>query len=208
MANLITSVRFVLLFLLVTMAYHAPPIWQLVNPFLLIFIIILDAVDGYVARRRGETSVFGSVYDIAVDRAVENVLWIVLADLDLVPIWVALLFITRGIIVDTIRAHGATKGRAAFDMMQSGAGRFLVAGRFMRGLYGTVKAITFAWLLLFHPFAYVYPRWWEGYAETIQGIGYALVLACVILNLARGIPVILEFYLNELRAPRGESRTS
>ena len=85
MANLITLLRFLLLFLLVAMAYWASPHLQMINAPLLVLIIALDGLDGWVARRRGETSVFGSIFDIAVDRVVENVLWIVLGDLGLDP---------------------------------------------------------------------------------------------------------------------------
>src|SRR3546814_3442538 len=60
---------------LVAMAYWAPPRWQLLDPPLLLLIISLDGLDGWVARRRGETSVFGAVFDIAADRVVEAVLW-------------------------------------------------------------------------------------------------------------------------------------
>ena len=109
MANLLTLTRFLLLFVLVVMAYEAPPVVQQIDVLLLILIIALDGLDGYVARKRGETSMFGSVFDIAVDRVVENVLWIVLADLNLVPIWVAIVFITRSLLVDTIRGHAATQ---------------------------------------------------------------------------------------------------
>lgn len=42
-------------------------------------IFILDAVDGYVARRSHTTSVFGAVFDIAADRIIENVFWIYFA---------------------------------------------------------------------------------------------------------------------------------
>ena len=95
MANLITLSRFLLLFVLVALAVQAPPTWQLVDAPLLVLIITLDGIDGYVARRRGEASAFGSIFDIVVDRVVENVLWIVLAYLSLVPPWVAIVFITR-----------------------------------------------------------------------------------------------------------------
>lgn len=198
MANTITSARFVLLFFLVAMAYLAPPYWQLFNPFLLIVIIALDGVDGYVARQRGETSLFGSVYDIAVDRVVENVLWIVLADLDLVPVWVAILFITRGVLVDTIRGHGAAQGKGAFEMMRTRWGRFLVAGRFMRGFYGTIKAVTFAWILLFQPVPELSPALWAQWSATIEAVTRALIYFAVATCLLRGIPVVLEFYLSEV----------
>ena len=113
MANLITLSRFLLLFLLVASAYSAPPVWQLGNAPLLFLIIALDGVDGYVARKRNETSVFGSIFDIAIDRVVENVLWVVLADLGLVPIWVAIVFITRSSIVDfdPLRGNFARRDR-------------------------------------------------------------------------------------------------
>jgi len=198
MANLITSARFLLLFLLVAMAYFAPPAWQLINPALLILIIALDGVDGYVARRRGETSLFGSVYDIAVDRVVENVLWIALADLDLVPVWVAIVFITRGLLVDSIRGHAATRGHSAFGMMRSSVGRFLVAGRFMRGFYGTVKAIAFGWLLAFQPVPELQPAFWSDWGPLLSATGMGLVYVSVATCLLRGIPVVVEFCLAEL----------
>jgi len=83
MANLITLARFLLLFLLVSLIYLAPPAWQLVNAPLLFVIIALDGLDGWVARRRGETSVFGSIFDIAVDRVVELILWLALGHIGL-----------------------------------------------------------------------------------------------------------------------------
>ena len=117
MANLITTIRFALLFVLVASAYFATATWQLLNAPLLLLIIALDGVDGYVARRRGETSAFGAIFDIAVDRVVENVLWVVLAHLDLVPVWVAIVFITRGSIVDSIRYAAISGGKTAFGMI-------------------------------------------------------------------------------------------
>ena len=44
MANLITLVRFVLLFPLIVMAYVAPPDWQLIDAPLLILILALDGL--------------------------------------------------------------------------------------------------------------------------------------------------------------------
>jgi CDP-diacylglycerol--glycerol-3-phosphate 3-phosphatidyltransferase len=198
---MITSLRFMLLFLLVAMIYLAPEPWQLLNPVLLILIIALDGLDGYVARRRGESTLFGSVYDIAVDRIVESTLWIVLADVGLVPLWVALVFITRGVLVDSIRGQAAAYGIGAFEMMRSPLGRFLVAGRLMRGVYGAIKAIAFAWILLFQPVPAMWPGWWGVWADSVQAVTAVLVFAAVAMCLVRGVPVVIEFYLAE-RQPR------
>lgn len=197
MANLITLTRFLLLFVVVAMAYEAAPTWQLANAPLLVVIIALDGVDGYVARLRGETSVFGSIFDIAVDRVVENVLWIVLGHLDLLPMWVALVFIVRGAIVDSIRYAAISRGESAFGMMRSGWGRVLVAGRFMRGLYGTVKAATFAWVLLFQPWPRLDPTLWSAWQPTVATVTTVLVWMSIGLCLLRGLPVVAEFVLTE-----------
>lgn len=203
MANIITASRFALLFVLVASAYAAPPEWQLLNAPLLLLIIALDGVDGYVARRRGETSAFGAIFDIAVDRVVENVLWVVLAHLGLIPIWVAIVFITRGSIVDSIRYAAISSGKTAFGMMQSRLGRFLVAGRFMRGLYGTVKALTFGWIFLVQPWPALFPAAWEAWSHWVEAVTGVLILVSVGLCVARGLPVVAEFVLRSdaLRKP-------
>ena len=194
MANLITLSRFVLLFPLIVMAYNAPPYWQLmVDAPLLVLIVALDGLDGYVARKRHETSVFGSIFDVAIDRVVENVLWIVLADLDLVPIWVALIFIVRGSVVDSIRYAAISRGETAFGMMRSFWGRFLVAGRFMRGFYGAIKMAAWGWIFLTQPWSRLYPELWADWSLAVTAVTAVLVYAAVILCLVRGAPVILEF---------------
>jgi CDP-diacylglycerol---glycerol-3-phosphate 3-phosphatidyltransferase len=197
MANLVTLARLLLLFVLVVMAYRAPPLVQLADMPMLVLIISLDAVDGYVARKRGETSVFGSIFDIAVDRVVENVLWIILAHLHLIPVWVAIVFITRSLIVDSIRCQKASQGETAFGMMRSGWGRFLVSGRFMRGLYGTIKAVTFGWIFLIQPWPILFPELWAQWSLALQAATQTLVYASVALCLLRGIPVVAEFVLAE-----------
>lgn len=210
MANLITTARFLLLYLLVWMAYQAPPAWQLLDMPLVVLIFALDGVDGYVARRLGEASLFGSVFDIAVDRVVENVLWLVLANLNLVPVWIAILFVTRGFLVDSIRSQGAARGETPFGMMRSPLGRFLVAGRFMRAAYGVVKTVAFAWILMIQPWPALYPDLWARWSWALQAVGHGLAYIAVLFSLARGLPVLAEFALRggTPRRERGAGKTA
>ncbi len=190
MANLITLLRFPLLFVYVALLYSGNPTAQLwCVPFILL-IIVLDSVDGVIARALDEVSLLGSVLDIATDRTLEIILWVVFAHLGLIPIVVPLIVITRGTTVDAVRAVGMSRGVAAFDQVQHPISRFLVASRFMRSAYGFAKAVAFALLTLTlglqtlaHPQA--------GTAETL-----ALVFtwASVAFNLARGLPVLIEGY--------------
>ena len=193
MANIITLTRLLLLLPLVAMIYLASPSWQLATVPLLAVIIGMDGLDGYVARKRREVSVFGSIFDIAVDRVIEYMLWAVLAHVGLVPMWVALVFIIRGTLVDSIRYAAIAEGETAFGMMRSPIGRFLVAGRFMRGMYGTIKAIAFGWLLLIQPLPDLAPAFWGDWSGPVGMITIILVYASVVVCLVRGVPVIVEF---------------
>lgn len=196
MANWVTFGRFLLLFVLLGVVYSGEPTLQLVNAPLTILIIALDGVDGWVARRFNQETLFGATFDIAIDRIVETVLWVVLAHLGFIGVWVPLLFIIRGNLVDAIRSKGAAAGTAAFDMMQSPIGRFLVAGRFMRGFYAVLKAVTFAWILLWQPFPVLAPDFWVGNGGVLTAIGLVLTWASAAICVARGVPVIVEFCAN------------
>jgi CDP-diacylglycerol--glycerol-3-phosphate 3-phosphatidyltransferase len=194
MANLVTFCRLLLLFVLVGMIYWAPPAWQLWNLPLLVLIMLMDALDGFVARAFGESSLFGATFDIAVDRVVETVLWVVLGHIGLVPIWAAIVFILRGNIVDAIRnSAAASEGVAPFEMMRSPVGRFLVGGRFMRGFYNTVKMATFGLALLLQPLPMLYPGFWAEAGGPAGVILTVLVWISVALCLVRGAPVVIEF---------------
>ena len=194
MANLVTLSRLVLLFALVGMIYWAPPAWQLWNLPLLVLIMLMDALDGIVARAFGESSLFGATFDIAADRVVETVLWVVLGHIGLVPIWAAIVFILRGNIVDAIRnSAAASKGVAPFEMMHSPVGRFLVGGRVMRGLYNTVKMATFGLALLIQPLPVLAPGFWLEAGGPAGAMLTALVWISVTLCLVRGAPVVIEF---------------
>ncbi len=205
MANLITLLRFLLLFLLMGLAYRAPAHWQLLNPPLLLIIIALDGLDGYVARKRRESSVFGSIFDIAVDRVVENVLWVMLGHLGAVPMWVAFVFIIRGSIVDSIRYAAVSEGETPFGMMRLPVGRVLVAGKFMRGFYGTVKAVTFAWVLALRPAAALQPALWAQWAQPAALITDVLVYTSVTLCILRGVPVVVEFAVAQMPQQREQA---
>lgn len=198
MANLVTLSRVLLLLVVVWLFYQPPSPWELANFWLIILIFVTDGLDGYVARKRNETSLFGALFDIAGDRIVELTLWIVTADNGLVPIWVPLVFIVRGVIVDTIRSSNAVaQGMAPFALMRSAVGKFVVAGKFMRVFYAVVKACAFAGLALQRPFPAILPTIWEYVGWLLTGLTYFFVYLAVVLCIARGLPVIVEFVYSQ-----------
>jgi CDP-diacylglycerol--glycerol-3-phosphate 3-phosphatidyltransferase len=205
MANLITLSRLLLLIVVVVIAYRPPSWYSLLGVPLLIFLFVTDGLDGWVARRRGEESLFGAMFDIAGDRIVELTMWIVLADLDLVPVWVPLVFVVRGTIVDAIRASQTThRGQSPFAMMETPLGRWLVAGQFMRVFYSVLKAHAFCWLLLIQPLPVLLPGLWAEWGTVLAGIGAFLVYLSVAICLLRGLPVIAEFTYSERHSILGK----
>lgn len=189
--NLITLLRIPLLAIIIGMLYSASAAMRFVAAGLIIVLILMDTLDGVVARATKQTSLLGSILDIAADRAVELILWVVAADLDLIPVIVPLIVITRGVFVDALRAVAPAYGMAPFDLVQSRLGKLLVGSPWLRSPYGLVKAVAFFLLALGYAFAA------QGtdagrLASGIAAVAQVATWLAVALCLARGIPVFIE----------------
>lgn len=199
MANAITIFRVGMLFVAIYLLYDASLPWIVVAMAMIAIAILLDGLDGWVARRTNTTSKLGAAFDIAGDRIVENALWVVYAHLGLIGVWVPLLVLTRGFLVDSLRAVSYSEGKTAFgsdNMMRSPITEWLTAGRFMRTLFGLSKL-----------YAFVFLAGLVGYeqrdsANSVLGdvydwdpfryFGWFTVWLSVALTIVRGLPVVLD----------------
>lgn len=188
MANLITLSRFPLLIALILMLYYGNAAVRLAGVAVFLVVFMLDTVDGIVARRRGETSLLGSVLDIASDRTLEFLLWVVFSDLHLISVAVPLIVIARGVLVDAVRGVGASQGESPFGQLQSKWGKLLVASSLMRSAYSVSKGFAFGLLTLTlglqtsaHPAG-----------ETVLLAGQIMTWVAVAICLLRGAPVLVE----------------
>lgn len=207
MANAITIGRLVLLYIVIWLIYVGNVQVITACMFLLVLVFAGDGLDGWVARRQGTTSTFGAVFDIAGDRMVENSLWVIFAHLGVIPIWMPLLVLGRGFIVDGLRSLSFSEGMTAFGektMMRSAFTTWLTAGRFMRALFGYVKAAAFVFLCGL--------TGWEMHdtsgtalgnlygIQAFRWFGWGLVWAAVALTVIRGLPVLWDAipYMREM----------
>jgi len=207
MANLITAARVVLLFITIGFIYlgwpqngqKGEPVWLLVATVLTLIVFIGDAIDGVVARARGEANALGAVIDIAGDRIVENAYWVVFAQLGLLSVWFPLIQITRSFTVDAFRTLAMSEGKTAFGektMMQSKFGTWLAASRFNRALYGSAKVVTFIWLLLQMALTVQIandPEWAQKYGNLLsimQTVGIILAVFTILYSVMRGAVVV------------------
>jgi CDP-diacylglycerol---glycerol-3-phosphate 3-phosphatidyltransferase len=199
MANAITIFRVGMLFVAVAFLYWGGIPWIVAAMFMIAAAILLDGLDGWVARRYGQTSKLGAAFDIAGDRIAENVLWVVFAHLGLIGVWVPLLVLTRGFLVDSLRSISFAEGMTPFgenSMMRSPMTRWLTAGRFMRGLFGFAKLYAFFFL------AGLVGYELRDSAGTVLGdvygwtpfryVGWIFVWLSVALTVIRGIPVVTD----------------
>ena len=233
MANVITVGRVAMLFGAIGLIYTRNYLLIFIAGLIIAAVFAGDGLDGWVARRRGSTSKLGAVLDIAGDRVVENVLWVVFAHLHLIGVWAPLVVLTRSFTVDVMRSVALQQGKTPFGastMMRSSFTHFLTAGRFSRTYYGWSKALAFVFLTWLY--AWRLPEAEGRFLDTFydiqafRALGWFLVYSSVAICVLRGLPVIYDamYYLRDepefdttaprerpvstLAAERGERGTS
>ena len=98
-------------------------------------IFALDGIDGYIARKRDETSKFGEVLDTVADRIIENTFWIYFTTIGHLPLWMPIAVMARGFMTDSLqRFWGYPKNGWAYALTRS---------RVSRALSGITKMFAF-----------------------------------------------------------------
>jgi len=198
-ADLVTTIRVALVFVIAYMIIIKLSALLIVPLMLIMF--ALDNLDGYLATSnapsisnflsytrnelkgremsRSKSSKkppkYGAALDIAGDRITEYTFWIVFTWLQILPVYVVLIIMTRNSIADALTL---TKGKT-FSKMKSSFGR-VAASHASRATYQVVKASAIVYLSL------VYVAGWPIW------IGYLLTAAAVIYSLFRGAAEIYE----------------
>lgn len=121
-ANRVTLLRvmFIPVFLVVLLGewpsfFPAPSGWQAAQPWAaaLVFALVAatDAVDGYLARSRNEVTTFGKFIDPLADKLLVTAALVALVDLNRLPSWIALVIISRELIVSGLRMVAVAEGK-------------------------------------------------------------------------------------------------
>jgi phosphatidylglycerophosphate synthase len=192
LAICITLSRLPLLVIWVLLLYLGSPPLRLAGVALLFVGLMLDTVDGIVARRTGRTSLFGGVLDIAADRTYELVLWVCFANLGMIPSVIPLIIIARTTLTDALRSLGVAEGTAPFAQPRSAVARFLVGSPLMRTGYSVTKLMAFCGLALAEALAGFPAGATLGISivpmlAVLQVIAWSAVIFCV----CRGLPVLV-----------------
>jgi CDP-diacylglycerol--glycerol-3-phosphate 3-phosphatidyltransferase len=161
--------------------------------------IALDALDGYIARKKKMATPVGAQLDILGDRMIENVYFTYFAVVGMVSLWLPILFFARGAVTDFLRGLAMKAGHSGWGanaMLQTWWGRALVGSQWSRGLYAVMKCLCFCYLglelaLTRGPVALIGEL--TGDAQMMIRMGaQALTSMTAAFCLVRGLPVLLE----------------
>ncbi len=127
-----------------------------------------DFLDGYIARRRDETTIMGAFLDSTADKLLVTGALLALVAIDRVSVWASLIIIVREFVVMALRGLTAIEGELVRPSMW---GKLKAAVQFM--------AIAFAMLRLGEPLGPLYfDEWlmWLAVGITLYS-GWAYVAA-------------------------------
>ncbi|MEZ6184199.1 MAG: CDP-diacylglycerol--glycerol-3-phosphate 3-phosphatidyltransferase [Planctomycetota bacterium] len=129
---------------------------------------LTDVLDGYLARKWGQATVFGRIVDPFADKVIVCGTFVFLIPIDgsLVAPWVVVTVLARELLVDGLRGYAESCG-VAFPAMWSGKAKMFA------------QSACLTWLLA------MVANWpQEPWAPTINRLAqYAVVAACVISGL-------------------------
>lgn len=159
----------------------------------------LDALDGHIARKKKLATKEGAQIDILGDRMIENMYFTYFAVVGMVSLWLPMLFFARGAATDFLRSLALKAGHSGWGsnvMAQSRWARAIVASRWSRGTYATLKCICFCYLglelaLTRGPVALLGPVTVDVHAAIRAG-AQTLVGMTAAFCVVRGLPVLLE----------------
>jgi phosphatidylglycerophosphate synthase len=143
LANITVLIRVALVFVVMLLLESGDRSARLLSVAVLLVALVLDGIDGYLARKLNIVSGIGGVLDTLGDRITENVLIVFFAWKQLLPLWFALYFVVRSFIADFIRGLNSRKGISTFAINDSFPGRLLVSSKFSRVAYLLAKFLLF-----------------------------------------------------------------
>jgi CDP-diacylglycerol--glycerol-3-phosphate 3-phosphatidyltransferase len=109
--NLLTFVRLALAPVAAVLAYSSAGAGRACALGIFLFAMATDVVDGLIAKLPGQSSRLGLYLDPVTDKIIVLTMFFVLADLELLPLWMAVLMLARELVVDGLRSAAATSGQ-------------------------------------------------------------------------------------------------
>ena len=139
--------------------------WSL---FIFIIAVITDWYDGWVARRWGYVTRWGTFLDPLADKVVTSAALIAYVFLDLVPAWMVWIIVVRDIVITLLRSYAEYKGKPVITSKLAKTKTF-------------VQFVVIYYLLVFYV-ALSTPSIFESYGKFIKSLlNYSLVYSMMVI---------------------------
>lgn len=109
--NQLTVLRILLTPLFVALLFSADPVSRQLSIFVFLLALVSDWYDGWVARRWGYVTRWGTFLDPLADKIVTSAAFISFIYLDLVPAWTVWVIVFRDIVITFLRSYAEYKGK-------------------------------------------------------------------------------------------------
>lgn len=175
--NSLTVSRVILTALLIVCLLVKGAFWSYLAVAVFIIAAATDWLDGWLARRRGQTSDFGKLMDPIADKILVLGALVTFVGLNLIPAWMVIVVIVRESMVTGARLKAATRG----VVIQASRG----------GKYKTVSQMAaigvILLLLAFRTTVAAEPAAWSAQWDAmLQRLIYTTMLAAIVLTVISG----------------------
>jgi CDP-diacylglycerol---glycerol-3-phosphate 3-phosphatidyltransferase len=109
--NQLTCLRMLLAPVFVAFLFSADPVLRQLSPLVFVIAMLTDWYDGWVARRWGYVTRWGTFLDPLADKIVTSAALIAFVYLNLVPAWTVWVIVIRDIAVTFLRSYSELKGK-------------------------------------------------------------------------------------------------
>ena len=109
--NQLTFLRILLTPVFIAFLFSADPVLLQLSPLVFFIAMLTDWYDGWVARRWGYVTRWGTFLDPLADKIVTSAALIAFVYLNLVPPWTVWVIVTRDIAITFLRSYAELKGK-------------------------------------------------------------------------------------------------
>jgi CDP-diacylglycerol---glycerol-3-phosphate 3-phosphatidyltransferase len=185
--NLVTMGRVVLVPFVLAFMDNFSPVRSFIASLLYLGAAVGDALDGYLARSRGEVSMLGKFLDPLADKLIVTAVLVFMVALGRVPAWVVVVLLARDLAVNGLRSVASAQG--------------LVIAASDGGKIKTALQLVATMMLLIH---FRYPVLGTTAIEPIDyhHVGLIVLYLSMVLSLISGAQYLRDFFSAVLRQPR------
>jgi CDP-diacylglycerol--glycerol-3-phosphate 3-phosphatidyltransferase len=183
--NLVTMGRVALVPLVLVLMDNFSPLRSFIASLLYLGAAAGDALDGYLARSRGQVSMLGKFLDPLADKLIVTAVLVFMVELDRVPAWVVVVLLARDLAINGLRSVASAQGLV---IAASDGGKIKTA----------LQLVAIMMLLIY----FRYPALGVGIQLDYHRIGLTMLYLSMAASLVSGAQYLHSFFAAVIRQPR------